>query len=160
MAYAIAPLKKSDISELIEIENVSFPAPWTAKMYKQELKNYLAHYWTIRASDHLVAYGGFWLIVAEAHITNIAVHPDFRGRGYGKILMEFLIEMADSLGVQAVTLEVRPTNDVAIALYESIGFQHRGVRPRYYEDNGEDALIMWRVLREIDPLEHPWSVEK
>ena len=91
----------------------------------------------------VVGYGGLWLMVDEAHITSIAVKPEFRGRGLGKLLMLSLFDCALRMNVRWLTLEARVGNRVARALYEQLGFREAGIRPRYYTDNGEDAVVMW-----------------
>ena len=88
-----------------------------------------------------------WLIMDEIHITNIAIDPPFRGKGYSKALMEALINFGQGNGYHHMTLEVRVSNHVAIALYEKIGFTSVGKRPKYYIDTGEDALVMWKEIK-------------
>ena len=91
----------------------------------------------------VVGYGGLWLMVDEAHVTSVAVHPQFRGKGLGELLMLSLMDVALRLDARFVTLEVRVSNAVARALYEKLGFRQAGIRPRYYTDNNEDAVVMW-----------------
>jgi [ribosomal protein S18]-alanine N-acetyltransferase len=91
----------------------------------------------------VVGYGGLWLMVDEAHVTSVAVHPQFRGQGLGELLMLSLMEVALRLNARFVTLEVRVSNAVARKLYEKLGFRQAGIRPRYYTDNNEDAVVMW-----------------
>ena len=91
----------------------------------------------------VVGYAGLWLMVDEAHITTVAVRRAFRGRGLGKVLMLAMMGVARDMGARMVTLEVRKSNTIAIKMYEELGFRQKGMRPRYYTDNGEDALIMW-----------------
>lgn len=91
----------------------------------------------------IVGFAGLWLMVDEAHITTIAVHPDYRGRGVGETLLSALIGIAYEIGARMVTLEVRVSNSVAQNLYRKYGFKEAGIRRRYYSDNHEDALIMW-----------------
>jgi len=91
----------------------------------------------------LAGYAGLWLMIDEAHVTTIGVRPQFRGHGYGELLLVSLIEIALDIGARWLTLEVRVTNDMAQALYRKYGFRDAGVRKRYYSDNNEDALIMW-----------------
>lgn len=91
----------------------------------------------------IVGYGGLWLSVDEGHITTIAVAPEYRGRGIGELALNGLIDQAMALNADMLTLEVRVTNVVAQQLYLKYGFKPAGTRPRYYTDNGEDALIMW-----------------
>jgi ribosomal-protein-alanine N-acetyltransferase len=92
----------------------------------------------------LAAFGGMWIIIGEAHVNNVAVHPDFRGRGYGRLVMKELMRVAyRAAEITDMTLEVRVTNETALKLYSSMGFSIAGKRKGYYEDNGEDAYIMW-----------------
>jgi [ribosomal protein S18]-alanine N-acetyltransferase len=93
--------------------------------------------------DPIIAYGGLWLMVDEAHVTSVAVRPEFRGRGLGELIMLVLLDVAMSKNARWMTLEVRMSNTSAQALYKKLGFRDAGVRPRYYTDNNEDAVIMW-----------------
>jgi ribosomal-protein-alanine N-acetyltransferase len=96
-----------------------------------------------RSPHPIVGYGGLWLNVDEGHVTTIAVAPEYRGRGIGELLLNGLIDQALTLNTDMLTLEVRVSNIVAQQLYLKYGFRTSGTRPRYYTDNGEDALIMW-----------------
>jgi ribosomal-protein-alanine N-acetyltransferase len=96
----------------------------------------------------IIGYAGLWLMTDEAHITTIAVDPDFQGNGIGELLLVALIDRARQIGARWLTLEVRVTNDVAQRLYEKYTFKEMGIRRRYYSDNGEDALVMW-----TDPID-------
>ena len=96
----------------------------------------------------IVGYAGLWLMTDEAHITTIAVDPDFQGNGIGELLLVALIDRAKQIGARWLTLEVRVTNEVAQRLYEKYTFKEMGIRRRYYSDNGEDALVMW-----TDPID-------
>lgn len=142
----IRPMEGMDIDGILEVENKSFTTPWSKTMFEDELYNLNAHYLVIEVMGKIVGYVGFWKIIDEGHITNIAVHPDYRGAGHGKALISALIQKAKEMGIIAVTLEVRKSNVVAISLYESFGFVSSGVRKNYYSDNNEDALIMWLRL--------------
>lgn len=141
----IASLHENYIDEIVEIEKLSFAIPWSKDAFLQEyFHNPQANYVVALSEDQVVGYGGFWIIFDEAHITNIAVHPNFRGQKIGTCIVEAMIEKAASQGVNSLTLEVRKSNTVAQSLYEKYGFLSVGVRPKYYSDNGEDAVIMWR----------------
>ena len=94
-------------------------------------------------SGDVVGFAGIWLMIDEAHITTLAVDPKWRGGGLGELMVVALIEKSISLGADLITLEVRASNRVAQRLYEKYGFYANGIRPRYYSDNGEDALVMW-----------------
>jgi ribosomal-protein-alanine N-acetyltransferase len=132
-----------DVPDVHRIEAASFPMPWPDYAFRQELQtNRLAHYMVVRAGNETVAYGGLWLLVDEAHITTFAVLPEWRRRGVGGRLMVALIDLALRLNARVMTLEVRLSNRPARDLYAHFGFKPVGVRPRYYSDNGEDALIM------------------
>lgn len=96
----------------------------------------------------IVGYAGLWLMVDEAHITTIAVHPTYRGEGIGELLLLRMIDTAEEIGARWLTLEVRKSNAVAQSLYRKYTFKEMGVRRRYYSDDGEDALIMW-----TDPID-------
>ena len=147
MDVEISQMKRADLEAVIEIEKASFPIPWSMYAFLAELyENRRARYFVARqkAGGEVVGYVGIWLILDEAHITNIAVHPDFRRKGIGKRLMLAATDYAESQGVDAVTLEVRASNIIAQRLYEKIGFVSVGIRPGYYHDDGEDAVIMWR----------------
>jgi ribosomal-protein-alanine N-acetyltransferase len=135
-----------DLDDVLVVEHLSFTLPWSKRMFEDELSNPQAHYLVLELGEHVIGYGGFWKILDEGHITNIAVHRDFRGKSYGKKLLKALLEHARNLGIHALTLEVRVSNAAAIALYEGFGFEKAGVRKRYYADNQEDALIMWLQL--------------
>ncbi|MBW4486530.1 MAG: ribosomal protein S18-alanine N-acetyltransferase [Trichocoleus desertorum ATA4-8-CV12] len=99
---------------------------------------------TVDPTAPLVGLGCFWAIVDEAHITILAVHPDFQGQGLGQALLYALLQKAQQRGLERATLEVRASNQPALLLYEKFGFREAGRRRRYYEDTGEDALILWR----------------
>lgn len=91
----------------------------------------------------IIGFAGLWLMVDEAHVTTIAMHPHFRRRGLGEYMLASLIDIAYEIGAKWVTLEVRVTNYNAQNLYRKYGFREAGLRHRYYSDNQEDALIMW-----------------
>jgi ribosomal-protein-alanine N-acetyltransferase len=143
LSLHITPMSLDDIPGVHEIERASFPVPWPSYAFRQELEtNRMAHYLVARAEDRIVAYGGIWLMVDEAHVTSFAVDPAHRRSGIGGRLMLALMELSVHLGARVATLEVRLSNEAARLLYGRFGFRPVGVRPRYYSDNGEDALIM------------------
>jgi ribosomal-protein-alanine N-acetyltransferase len=136
-------MRVEDINDVQIIERASFSAPWPAYAFRQELEtNRLARYLVVRAGDEVVAYGGIWLMVDEAHITTFAVLPAWRRQGVGARLLIELLDLAIEMGGAVATLEVRLSNRDARRLYERFGFRPVGLRPRYYSDNHEDALIM------------------
>jgi ribosomal-protein-alanine N-acetyltransferase len=139
------PLKEENINDIVILEKLSFKDPWTRQSFYDELVNPLAHYILAKNSENVVGYGGFWKILDEAHITNIAVHPEYRRKNVGKNLMRQLILKAKDMQLTKMTLEVRQSNQVAISMYEKFGFVFCGLRPRYYAD-GENARIYWLEL--------------
>lgn len=142
----IRPMESKDLDGIVEVEQKCFSIPWSRLMFEDELYNPNAHYLVAEVSGKIVGYIGFWKIIDEGHITNIAVHPDFRGLGYGRELISAMMQKAKEMDLKAITLEVRISNESAISLYESFGFVSSGIRKKYYSDNNEDALIMWLKL--------------
>jgi len=139
----IEPMRFGDLAAVQEIERASFTTPWPPHAYRSELEsNRLATYLVVRAGSVVVAYAGMWLMVDEAHITTFAVHPSWRRRRVGERLLVALVDLAIARQAREATLEVRLSNLAARRLYEKYGFRPVGLRPRYYSDDGEDALIM------------------
>lgn len=140
-----------DIGTIAQIERESFTAPWSEEAFRNELQNNMfAKYMVMERDGRVLGYGGMWMIVDEAHVTNIAVRAAYRGQGFGKRLLQELMRTAQWLGALRMTLEVRVTNEIAKSLYERMGFYPSGIRPNYYSDNMEDALIMWAELAAED----------
>ncbi len=161
--YVTEWMRVADIEQVMPIERLSFPAPWPASAYQYELtQNELSSYLVLRpamqtarrrlwdplrflrgeARFPVLAYGGFWIMVDEGHISTIAVHPDWRGRGLGELMLVALLDAAILRNAAELTLEVRVSNRVAQNLYRKYSFSEVGLRKRYYHDNNEDALIM------------------
>jgi [ribosomal protein S18]-alanine N-acetyltransferase len=139
----VDPMRLEDVPAVHAIERLSFRTPWPAYAFDQELRgNRLARYVVARAGDALVGFAGVWLMVDDAHITTFGVHPDWRRQGIGRQLLVNLAELSVAIGARRMTLEVRASNQAAQALYRGFGFEIVGRRPRYYTDDGEDALIM------------------
>lgn len=137
-----------DISQVVEIENLCFAIPWTYNAFNQEIKeNKLAIYFVAEINGTIRGYGGAWHILDELHITNIAIHPEYQGYKVGREIVERLINEAYEKGIKQITLEVRNSNIKAQKLYKNLGFCLGGLRKEYYDDNREDALIMWKELK-------------
>jgi ribosomal-protein-alanine N-acetyltransferase len=133
----------ADLDAVHAIEKASFTTPWPSYAYRNELEtNRLAQYLVVRAGNEVVAYAGVWFMVDEAHVTTFAVAPAWRRRGIGRRLILAVLDLAITRGAREATLEVRLSNIAARRLYEKYGFRPVGIRPRYYSDNHEDALIM------------------
>lgn len=142
---SIGELTEADLDGVMEIERQSYPTPWSRQAFLAELTdNSFAVYIAARQDGRVIGYAGMWLLFDEAHVTNIAVHPDFRGRRVGHRLLSELERRAVERGVRKMTLEVRPSNPAAQRLYRQHGFVARGRRRAYYCDNREDAIIMWK----------------
>ncbi len=139
----IEPMQLADLPGIHAIEQASFSAPWPADAYRSELEsNRLANYLVAKVDDAIVGYGGMWLMVDEAHITTFAIDPGWRRQHIGERLLLEFVDVAIARFAREMTLEVRLSNLPARRLYEKFGFRPVGVRPRYYSDDGEDALIM------------------
>ena len=141
----IRRMEPQDIPRIVEIEERAYGKHhWSKDSFYNELKNELAWYYSLLNSDGiLTAYAGTWHILDEAHITNIAVDEQFRGKNYGQALLKKIIDDCYKEKIKYITLEVRVSNKPAINLYSKYGFQSFGKRKKYYQDNNEDALIMW-----------------
>jgi ribosomal-protein-alanine N-acetyltransferase len=136
-------MRVADLPAVHAIERASFDSPWPPDAYRNELEtNRLAQYLVVRVGDEIAGYGGMWLMVDEAHIITFAVHPLWRRQHVGDRLLLAMLDLAIDAGAHEATLEVRLSNLPARRLYEKFGFRPVGLRPRYYSDNGEDALIM------------------
>jgi ribosomal-protein-alanine N-acetyltransferase len=147
-AVVVRDMYLNDLDAVLDIEREAFPTPWSRAAFQTELvENTFAVYLVLEVHGRIAAYGGMWLILDEAHVTNVAVHPTFRGRGFGEAMMLGLMERARDQGCRRMTLEVRRGNLVAQNLYKKLGFVQLGVRKGYYTDTHEDAFIMWK-----DPL--------
>jgi len=135
------------IPQIRAIEELSFKQPWSEESFRNELADSLARYAVALSPEaEVVGYCGYWSIVGEAHITNVAVHPLHRGRGVGRALMGWLLSDAAENGISSLTLEVREDNEPALRLYESLGFQRYGIRKNYYQIERKNAIIMWKHI--------------
>jgi ribosomal-protein-alanine N-acetyltransferase len=165
-------MRPGDIGQVTAIDNVSFDPPWSARSYAYEInESSYSHMVTLERSGGaatsrwrrwfgieagssgaglVVGYGGLWQIADESHISTIATHPGWRGRGYGEILLAGMIRRAYTLGAAYVVLEVRVSNQVAQALYRKYEFTIAGVKQNYYRNNHEDAYDMRFDLTSAD----------
>lgn len=134
-----------DIESVWQIEKASFSHPWSRQAFLEEVVfNERAFYLVAKLERRIVGYAGCWVVFDEAHITNVATLPQYRRQKIATRLLESLEQRIAKLGVDSLTLEVRVSNQAAQYLYQQIGFQPAGVRKKYYTDNDEDALIMWK----------------
>lgn len=138
-------LLPEDAEGVARVERESFPTPWSREDFWREASNDFACYIVVLADEAIIGFGGCWISFEEAQVTNIALTASQRGRGLGKVLMEKLMRAAAERGAERMTLEVRPSNTPALRLYEGLGFAAIGVRKKYYQDNDEDAILMWHT---------------
>ncbi|WP_270567614.1 ribosomal protein S18-alanine N-acetyltransferase [Clostridium beijerinckii] len=143
MNITIDLMKEEDIDEILDISSLSFSICWSKSSYMQELTNPVAKYFVAKVDNKVIGFAGTWIVLDEAHITNIAIHPNYRKQGIASKLLEELLYYCKSQGCIAYTLEVRKSNVAAKALYEKYNFKQEGIRKGYYEDNKEDAILMW-----------------
>lgn len=140
-------MEEQDIDSVLEIEHASFTTPWSREAFYNELdNNKFAVYIVLETGQKVVGYCGVWVVADEAHVTNVAILPEFRGKKLGEALMRKLVEVVKERGAKSMTLEVRVSNEIAQSLYRKFGFQNGGIRKNYYSDNQEDALVMWVKL--------------
>ncbi|MBQ7655197.1 MAG: ribosomal protein S18-alanine N-acetyltransferase [Clostridia bacterium] len=142
ICYTIRRMTLNDVDGVHAIEAATFAKPWKREDFVKEMTtNTCARYVVAEAAGEIVGFAGAWIVLDEAHVTNIAVKQPYRGQGIGKALTEALLQYAANLGVVYATLEVRRSNEIAQNLYKALGFEYVGIRKRYYEDNGEDAFL-------------------
>lgn len=141
-----------DLPQVMAIEEVSFPTPWTAGLFIEEMGYPFCCDLVAYTGDALVGYISFAVILDEIHLRNIAVHPRRRRSGIATALMRVLMETGIRKRTKRVTMEARPSNAAALALYKKFGFVVEGIRPDYYGDTGEDALILWADIVKMSAI--------
>lgn len=141
-------IRPHHIRALIDIEQEAYPDPWTYGMFHQETESHVSQFFVMYDGGVIQGYGGFWLVLDEAHITKVTIAKHLRGQGLGRQFMEFLIAWSRLLGATTVRLEVRESNAAARTLYENLGFEVLGIRERYYATSGENAIVMMKTLEE------------
>ena len=152
MTALIRRMTLADVPEVHGIDMISFSLPWPERSFRFELtENQISRGWVAEADGKIAAMLVLWFIVDEAHIATIAVHPDFRRQGIGEQILLHALRAVHNEGAQRAFLEVRAGNVAARAMYQKYGFEVAGVRPGYYKDNNEDALLM--NLEKFDLLE-------
>lgn len=139
----IRPMERADVNRVHEIECTCFRSPWSRLALLGELRNDVAHYLVMEEDGLIIGYGGMWLLFEEAHVTNVAIMPDYRGKRRGRRLMLAMMRHAVQRGAEKMTLEVRETNMVAQKLYAGLNFEQNGFRAGYYSDTGEGAMLLW-----------------
>jgi ribosomal-protein-alanine N-acetyltransferase len=139
-------LQKEHLAEVLVLEHDSYPDPWTQGMFHQEMRNGPSHFYLAFHDDLLVAYGGFWMILDEIHITKVTVGRPWRGQGLGRVFMAFLEARGEEAGGKVIRLEVRESNAAARGLYRNMGFEEIGIRKNYYAVSAEHAVVMVKYL--------------
>jgi [ribosomal protein S18]-alanine N-acetyltransferase len=143
-SFVFRKMREEDIDQILEVEHASFTTPWSREAFYNELhNNRFAVYLVLEENNKILGYCGAWIVIDEAHVTNVAILPEFRGRKLGEAIMRRMMSVAREMGAKSMTLEVRVTNHVAQSLYRKLGFQDGGIRKNYYSDNQEDGLVMW-----------------
>lgn len=143
----IRPMRKEDIFQVSQIEKLSFPTPWSCGIFSSELdKKNLTFYYVMEYQDEVIAYTGYWKLANEAHLVNLAVYPAFRRKGLGSKLLKYVLEKAQNQALDTITLEVRRFNLAAQKFYERFDFKKVAIRPGYYVETGEDALVYWKKI--------------
>ncbi len=146
MPLQAVPMNQTDLDDVLAIESASFPAPWTRAMFLEEMSNRNAHLAVFKHEGRLTGYLCFWAVLDEAHVLNIAVHPEMRAQGYGKAIMGHMESMCRGLGLKRIILEVGRRNIPARNLYRKCGFSSIGFRKKYYTVSDDDALVMEKWL--------------
>jgi [ribosomal protein S18]-alanine N-acetyltransferase len=153
----VQPISVDEIDSIVILDRLCFGGLWSIDSYRREMTNENSHFLGVSIDKTLepetsgiIGFGCFWAILDEAHITLLGVHPQYQRQGLGKLLLGALLDKARSIEMARATLEVRASNQGAIDLYERFGFQTVGRRKKYYQDTGEDGIIMWR-----GGLQHP-----
>jgi [ribosomal protein S18]-alanine N-acetyltransferase len=149
MSFVLQPLSESRLEVAVELDQMVLGGFWSIQSYQEELSREssdLLGLWAEPPLQHppLLAVGCAWTILDEVHIILMTVHPQYRRQGFGYDMLLKLLELGRDRGMKYATLEVRASNEAAVALYNKLGFTPAGKRPNYYADNGEDALVMWR----------------
>ncbi len=139
---SIQLMMEADLPEVLAIEALSFPIPFTEKLFRMELNLRVARLYVAKEKGKIIGYIDYWNIETEIHVITFAVHPDWRRRQIGSRLLQFMMDDGARSHVKLYTLDVRASNQTAIRLYEKFGFRQTGLRKKYYQDNEEDALIM------------------
>lgn len=148
----VVKMTKEHLDDVMKIEWECFTIPWSRKSMEDELERKIAYYYVGLVGGKVAGYGGMWHVVTEGHITNIAVSEKFRRLGVGNAIVSKMIELAEEKDMLGVTLEVRVSNEAAISLYKKHGFKIEGLRKEYYDDNKEDAYIMWKYLIPVENI--------
>jgi [ribosomal protein S18]-alanine N-acetyltransferase len=147
----IVPMRAAHVDAVMDVERLAHRTPWSRQVFVEELHREWAHVDLVLDGDKVLAFCNYWLVHDEVHILNVATHPDQRRKGYARRLLEHVLHYAKRKSCRFITLEVRRANHGAQELYRLLGFGQIGVRPRYYADDGEDAIVMMLELHPDGP---------
>ncbi len=147
--YRFTGMTLTDLPRIYEIECACFPTPWNIESYIGELNNPASFYVVARDGDNPVAFGGIWIIEGHAHIVTMATDENHRRQGLARMIINKFVHECKNRNVEEITLEVRVNNEAAKNLYKSFGFVTVGIRPKYYTDTNEDALVMLMPLSKL-----------
>lgn len=142
----IVKMEESHIDEVARLESICFSEPWSEKSLREEITNRDAVFLVNVKNGRVAGYGGMHTPAGDCYIDNIAVFPEFRGTGVGRELLAALIDEAVKTGGSFISLEVRPSNEIAVSLYQSMGFAEAGRRKKFYQNPAEDGLILTKIL--------------
>ncbi len=143
----LEPMQRQHLEALAELEKICFSQPWSYKSLEEELTNKTAHFFVATVDEEVAGYIGVYVVCESCFVTNVAVFPKFRRQGIATALIKMASLTADAMGTDFISLEVRKSNEPALALYRSLGFEEMGLRKDYYRNPREDALIMTKVFR-------------
>lgn len=148
MSVKIVPMTADHLEELEKLERICFSRPWSRKMLAEELENQCAAFLVAEdsVSGHVLGYAGLMVVADEGYITNVAVFPEYRRQGIAAQILQVFLQFAAANHLAFLTLEVRPSNAAAIALYQGFGFEEVGRRKNYYDLPKEDALILTKYF--------------
>ena len=143
-AFSIEPMRLGDLDDVMEIEKLSFKSPWSGQVFLEEMARDWAHVDVVRdlARRRAVAFGNYWQVADEVHLLNLATHPEARRAGHASRMLAHIVAFGRAQGCRLITLEVRRSNAAALRLYRRYGFRAVGVRPNYYAEDQEDAIVM------------------
>ncbi|MFH0961021.1 MAG: ribosomal protein S18-alanine N-acetyltransferase [Pseudomonadota bacterium] len=142
-----SPMSENDLPETMEIEKTTVYSPWSRDMFLSEIERENPGMVVFKAQNKLIGYLCFWKVLDEAHLLSVCLHFDFRGKGLGEFLMNYLEKKCKKMGLSRILLEVAATNYQAIKLYKKCGFVKMGLRKKFYKETGDDAILMEKLIQ-------------
>lgn len=139
-------MSESDLPEAVKIEQTTIYSPWSLDMFLKEIERQNPGLIVFKVETRLIGYLCFWKVMDEAHLLNVSLHADFRGKGLGKFIMNYLENTCAQIGLSKILLEVAQTNHPAIKLYKKCGFVKVGLRKKFYQETGDDAILMEKFI--------------